>query len=169
MDKKIEEIANQDKYCDSVHALCCFKGIKTITALAICVEICDFHRFPKAKNFTAFLGLVPGEESSSTGQNLGAITKQGNTFLRKLLVEAAQSYSRTTSGKSKALQQRQEGSSTAQIAYADKANERMRKRYYKLVIGNKKNHNTATTAVARELACFIWGMMTNHIQITAAA
>ena len=47
------------------------------------------------------------------------------------------------------------------IAYADKGNERMRRKYYRM-IHKKKNRNVAVTAVARELACFIWGMMTNH-------
>ena len=46
------------------------------------------------------------------------------------------------------------------IAYADKANERLRRRYYHLVLGKNKRSNVAKTAIARELACFIWGMMT---------
>lgn len=60
MDKRIEEIAEQDKYREAVHKLICFKGVKTLTALAVIVEIGDFSRFIKAKNFAAFLGLVVG-------------------------------------------------------------------------------------------------------------
>jgi len=48
------------------------------------------------------------------------------------------------------------------IAYADKANERLSRKYYKMVLQGK-NHNTVKTAIARELACFIWGMMTEHM------
>ena len=78
-----------------------------------------------------------------------------------LLVEAAQCYGRGQVGyKSKALKKRQEGNTPAVIAYADKANERLRRRYYHLVLGNHKRSNVAKTAIARELACFIWGMMT---------
>ena len=168
MDKKIEEIAEQDKYRETVHKLICFKGVKTLTALAVIVEIGDFTRFVKAKNFAAFLGLVSGELSSSDDQNRLGITKQGNRFIRKLLVECAQSFSRATSGKSATLKKRQEGNQAEVIAYADKANERLRKRYLTLVLRNKKAHNKAVTAVARELACFIWGMMTGNIHTALA-
>jgi len=168
MDKKIEEIAEQDKYREAVHKLICFKSVKTLTALAVIVEIGDFTRFEKAKNFAAFLGLVSGEMSSSDNQNRLGITKQGNRFIRKLLVECSQSFSRTTSGKSAMLKKRQEGNTPEVIAYADKANERLRKRYLTLVLRNKKVHNKAVTAVARELACFIWGMMTGNIHTALA-
>lgn len=168
IDKKIEEIAEQDKYREAVHKLICFKGIKVLTALAVIVEIGDFTRFVKAKNFAAFLGLVCGELSSSDDQNRLGITKQGNRFIRKLLVECAQSFSRATSGKSAMLKKRQEGNQAEVITYADKANERLRKRYLTLVLRNKKAHNKAVTAVARELACFIWGMMTGNIHTALA-
>ena len=49
------------------------------------------------------------------------------------------------------------------IAYADKANERLRRKYYRMVLKCGKKANVAKTAVARELACFIWGMMTDNI------
>ena len=65
--------------------------------------------------------------------------------------------------KSKTLKQRQTGNDPAVIVYADKANERLRRRYYKLVLGKCKKHNVAKTAIARELACYIWGMMTGNI------
>ena len=168
MNKRIEEIAETDKYREAVHKLICFKSVKVLTALAVIVEIGDFTRFVKAKNFAAFLGLVVGELSSSDDQNQLGITKQGNSFLRKLLVECAQSFSRSTSGKSKDLKKRQEGNSAEIIAYADKANERLRKRYMRLVLHNRKAHNKAAVAVARELACFIWGMMTGNIHTVLA-
>ena len=148
--------------------LICFKSVKVLTALAVIVEIGDFTRFVKAKNFAAFLGLVVGELSSSDDQNQLGITKQGNTFLRKLLIECARSFSRATSGKSKDLKKRQEGNSPEIIAYADKANERLRKRYTRLVLHNMKNTNKAVVAVARELACFIRGMMTGNIHTVLA-
>ena len=92
------------------------------------------------------------------------ITKAGNRHVRLLLVEAAQSYTRGSIGfKSKALKARQEGNSPQIIAYADKANERLRRRYYKMVLKNNKKSNVAKTAIARELACFIWGMLTDNI------
>ena len=49
------------------------------------------------------------------------------------------------------------------IAYADKANERLRRKYYRLVLSYNKWSNVAKVAIARELACFIWGMMTGNV------
>ena len=84
--------------------------------------------------------------------------------MRSLLVEAAQSYSRGQIGfKSKALKARQAGNSPEVIAYADKANERLRRKYYRMVLKNNKKTNVAKTAVARELACFMWGMITGNV------
>ena len=84
--------------------------------------------------------------------------------MRKLLTEAAQSYARGKVGnKSRKLIKRQEGNPAKIIAYADKANERLRRRYYSMMFRGK-NSNVAKTAVARELACFIWGMMTGRTE-----
>ena len=81
-----------------------------------------------------------------------------------MLVEAAQSYSRGQIGfKSKALKARQYGNPPEVIAYADKANERLRRKYYRMVLKNNKRTNVAKTAVARELACFMWGMITGNV------
>ena len=164
LDRRIEELASDDDYRENVHKLSCFLGIKTQTALSVITETGDFKRFATAQQYASYLGLVPGEDSSGDGQHRLGITKAGNRHLRMLLTEAAQSYSRGQAGyKSKALRARQEGNDPAVIAYADKANERLRRRFYKLVIGRCKKHNIAKTAIARELACYIWGMMTGNI------
>ena len=164
LDKRIEELASKEEYKESVKKLCCFIGIKTHTALSILVEVGDFKRFGSAEKFAAYLGLVPGEDTSGDDKNRLGITKAGNRHIRMLLTEAAQCYTRGTVGyKSKELKKRQEGNPAQVIAYADKGNERLRRRYYKMVLGKGKKHNVAKTAVARELACFIWGMMTDHI------
>lgn len=164
IDKRIEELATDDEYWERVHRLECFIGIKKLTALSIVVETGDFKRFADASQYAAFLGLTPGEDSSGGNQNRLSITKAGNAHLRTLLVEAAQSYTRGQPGhKSKLLAARQEGNTPAVIAYADRANERLRRRYYRLTLNHGKKANVAKTAVARELACFIWGMMTDNI------
>ena len=144
--------------------LCCFIGVKTHTALSVIVEVGDFKRFASAENFASYLGLVPGEDSSGDGKTRLGITKAGNRHVRLLLTEAAQCYARGQVGfKSKELKSRQKGNATEVIAYADKANERLRRRYYKMVLGKNKKANVAKTAIARELACFMWGMMTDRI------
>ena len=161
LDKRIEELASSEEYQADVKKLTCFLGIQTQTALSVIVEVGDFKRFADAQHFASYLGLTPGEDSSGSDQNHLGITKAGNRHLRMLLTESAQSYGRGQVGyKSKALKQRQEGNPPAVIAYADKANERLRRRYYHFVLGKNKRSNVAKTAIARELACFIWGMMT---------
>ena len=164
LDKRIEELAADQEYAENVHKLSCFIGIKTQSALSLITETGDFKRFANAQQYASFLGLVPGEDSSGEDQTRLGITKAGNRHLRTLLVEAAQGYSRGQIGhKSKELKKRQEGNPPEVIAYADKANERLRRRYYRMVLASNKRTNVAKTAVARELACFIWGMMTGNI------
>jgi transposase len=164
LDKRIEELASQDEYQEHVKKLSCFIGVKTHTALSVLVEVGDFKRFATAQHFASYLGLVPGENSSGDGQTRLSITKAGNRHIRLLLTEAAQCYGRGQIGfKSQKLKSRQSGNLAAVIAYADKANERLRRRYYKMVLGKCKKHNVAKTAIARELACFMWGMMTDNI------
>lgn len=132
--------------------------------MSILVEVGDFKRFSSAQHFASYLGLVPGEDSSGDGQTKLGITKAGNRHVRRLLTESAQCYVRGQIGfKSKELKKRQTGNTVQIIAYADKANERLRRRYYKMVLGKNKKHNVAKTAIARELACFMWGMMTGNI------
>lgn len=138
--------------------------MKTQTALSTIVEVGDFKRFASAQHFASYLGLVPGEDSSGDSQNKLGITKAGNSHVRTLLVEAAQSYTRGQAGyKSKTLKERQYGNTADVIAYADKANERLRRKYYHMVLCKNKKANVAKTAIARELACFMWGMMTGDI------
>ena len=136
----------------------------TYTALSVIVEVGDFNRFATAQQFASYLGLVPGENSSGGEHKKLGITKAGNRHVRKLLVETAQHDGRGNMNyKSKTLKIRQKGNTARVIAYADKANERLKRRYYKMVLGKNKKANVTKTAVARELACFMWGMMTDNI------
>ena len=167
-DKRIKEIAAQSEYQEKVRKLECFLGIKTHTALSLIVETGDFIRFRKGNIYAAYLGLAPGEHSSAErGGRLG-ITKAGNSHLRRLLIEAAGGICKGQIGKkSKNLIARQNGNQADVIAYADKANVRLRCKYYRLTRHGKKR-NVAVAAVARELACFVWGMMTDNIHGNAA-
>jgi len=161
LDRRIEELASDEEYRDKVNKLVCFIGIKTHTALAVIAETGDFNRFKDARSYSAYLGLVPGEDSSGQKRTGLSITKAGNSYIRTLLVEAAQSYTRGQVGyKSKNLRERQGSNPPEIITYADKANERLRRKYYGMTLRNGKRANVAKTAVARELSCFIWGMIT---------
>jgi len=164
MDKRIEELAGGERYQEKVRKLSCLIGVKTHTALSVIVEIGDFKRFAKPDKLAAYLGLVPSEDSSGEKRRRGSITKAGNSHVRRLLVESAQSYTRGAIGhKSKDLKRRQNGNTPQVIAYADKANERLRRKFYKMTLRNNIKRNVAATAIARELACFMWGMMTDNV------
>ncbi|NLB50162.1 MAG: IS110 family transposase [Clostridiaceae bacterium] len=161
--RRIEEFAQEERYREEVSKLICLLGVQSLTGLSVLVETGDFARFKSASHYACYLGLTPGEHSSGTRIKRTQITKAGNSQVRRLLIEAAQSICKGRIGyKSKALKVRQAGPSPQVIAYADRANERLRRKYYRMIHSGKKR-NVAVTAVARELACFIWGMMTNHL------
>lgn len=164
-DARIEELAAQEQYQEKVKRLGCLLGIQTHTALSLIVETGDFQRFAKGNTYAAYLGMAPGENSSGDKVRRTGISKAGNNHLRRLLIEASQGICKGRVGyKSKVLRARQAGNTAEVIAYADKGNVRLRKKYYKMIRGGKKR-NVAVAAVARELACFVWGMMTDNISI----
>ena len=163
-DKRIEELAADSDYHEKVGKLCCLLGIKTHTALSLVVETGDFNRFRKGSTYAAFLGLAPGESSSGEKINRTGISKAGNSHLRTLLIESARGICKGQIGhKSKELRSRQAGNPAEVIAYADRGNTRMRSKYYRMIRHGKKR-NVAVAAVARELACFAWGIMTDHLE-----
>ena len=71
------------------HLLMTHPGVGPVVSLTYVLTIGDWQRFPRGKHVASYLGLIPAEESSSDKRRLGHISKQGNTLLRWLLVEAA--------------------------------------------------------------------------------
>jgi transposase len=162
-DARIVELSKEERYAGDIGKLRSFKGIDTTTAMTIQVEISDFERFESAKSFASFLGLTPSEDSSGSKVRLGSITKQGNSTVRTALIESARALVRGNAGyKSKALKARQRGQESKVIAYADRAVLRLQKRYNKMIFRGKKT-NVAVAAIARELACFVWGVETGRV------
>lgn len=88
LDRAVEEAAQQNR---QARLLMSQPGVGPITALAFVLTIGEVNRFARGKQVASYLGLIPRERSSAGRQRLGAISKQGNRFLRMLLVEAAQS------------------------------------------------------------------------------
>ena len=158
---RIEEISEEQDYRDQVAALKAFKGIQTLTALSLFVEIGDFRRFGAAGQFMAFLGLVPSEHSSGDKRRLGGITKAGNSHLRKLLIEAAWHY-RSYHPTSSRLMKRRVGLEPSLVSYANRAGRRLNRKYLRLVFKGKRTQ-VAAVAVARELSGFLWGAMVGKV------
>jgi transposase len=87
LDTAVMQAAAQN---DGARLLMTQPGVGPITALAFVLTLGDVARFPRGKQVASYLGLIPREYSSGGQQRLGSISKQGNRFLRMLLVEAAQ-------------------------------------------------------------------------------
>lgn len=158
IEASIITLAQAEPYREKVARLRCFKGIDYLTALACICEVGDYRRFPSAGSFMSYLGLVPSEHSSGAKRCQGGITKTGNSHLRKLLIESSWHY-RYRFAANAALKERRKGMDEMVIMYADKAIHRLQKKFSKIVYKGK-SAKMAVTATARELAGFIWGMMT---------
>ena len=156
MDREVAEVAESPRYREAVGRLRAFKGIDYVIALAMVCEIGDFRRFASAKAFMSYLGFVPSENSSGGKRKQGGITKAGNGHLRKLLIEGAWHYAKGSRA-GKRLERRRAGCRASVIEVADRALHRLSKKYTRLVFRGK-HVNTAVTAVARELAGFIWAV-----------
>jgi transposase len=105
----------------------------------------------------AYLGLVPGEDSSGEKHRRGRITRTGNTLVRRLLVETAWHYQHRPSV-GVALTRRRQGQPGRVSAIADKAQQRLCRRFRTLAADHKPGPKIAV-AIARELAGFLWGAL----------
>lgn len=139
-----------------VKALQALRGVQLITAVILAAELGDFAHFASAPALMAYLGLVPSEHSSGDTKKRGRITRTGNGHVRRILVESAWSY-RFRPTMSPEIRRRNEGVAPAVQAIAWKAQHRLNARYRKL-LGRGKNKQQTVTALARELAGFVWSI-----------
>lgn len=157
LDARLAEVAESEPYRKPVGWLRCFRGIDTLTAMLILAELHDFRRFASAPALMAYLGLVPGEHSSGEKHRRGRITRTGNALVRRLLVEVAWHYQhRPHVGV--ALARRRKGQPARVIGIADKAQQRLCRRFRKLAAEHKPAPKIAV-AIARELAGFLWAAL----------
>ncbi len=156
--KAIEEVAQSEPYAERLGWLRCFRGIDTVTAMVILSELHDFRRFDSPRQLMSYLGLTPSEHSSAGDPKRGGITKAGNTRVRRILIEASWHYRHRPAVGVK-LRKRREGQPPPVIAIADKAQQRLNRRYHRLTMGSRKPATKAVVAVARELAGFIWAAL----------
>ncbi len=157
LDARLTEIAQAEPYREPVGWLRCFRGIDTLTAILILAELHDFRRFQSPRALMAYLGLVPGEDSTGEKHRRGRITRTGNTLVRRLLVETAWHYQHRPSI-GVALTRRRKGQPGRVIAIADKAQQRLCRRFRRLMEQHKPAPKVAV-AIARELAGFLWAAL----------
>jgi transposase len=142
------------RFYPAVLGLQAMRGVEFVTAVGMLSELGDLSRFEHPRQLMAWLGVTPSEYSSGGKRRQGSITKTGNSYARKLLVEAAWSY-RHPARVSRDIQCRHEGIPKAIIDRAWDAQIRLCRRYRKLA-ARGKSVNIAVVAIARELAGFIW-------------
>jgi transposase len=145
-------------FADAVARLGAYRGITHMGALHLASEVCDWRRFPTAGSFMAFTGLTPSEYSSGEKTRRGHITHAGSVHLRTQLVESAWAY-KSRPGLGVELRRRQEGLAPETLARAWRAQLRLSGRFRRLD-ERKANRPVVVTAIARELAGFIWAEMT---------
>jgi len=155
----IRELLPQWRWEPVVTALQALRGVSLLTAVITVAELGDLGRFEDPGALMAYLGAVPSEHSSGETVQRGGITKTGNGHVRRVLVEAAWAY-RLPARKSLYLLKRQEGLAQSVIDIAWKAQMRLCSRYRHLVAKGKAKQ-VVVTAIARELAGFIWAIARN--------
>lgn len=151
--------AGREPLAGTAARLGCYRGIAELHSLALAAEVVDWRRFPSARAFMGFTGLVPGEYSSGDKTRRGSITKAGSEPVRTALVEAAWAY-RFKPAIGVTLRRRQRDAEPDTLARSWKAQRHLHAKY-KTMTARGKPPAVAVTAVARELAGFVWAEMTS--------
>jgi transposase len=139
-----------------IEAYQAMRGVAFLTAVTFVAEIGDVRRFETPRQLMAYLGLVPSERSTGELVRRGSITKAGNPRARRVLIEGAWTY-RYPARISRPLQIRQESLPKAVREIAWKAQVRLCARYRRLMATGKRQ-TLVTTAIAREMAAFLWAI-----------
>ncbi len=153
---QIRELLTTWRMAPVVMALQSLRGVSLIVAATMVSELGDLGRFANPSELMAYLGLVPSEHSSGERNRRGKITKTGNNHARRALVEAAWAY-RLPARVSRVLLKRQEGLPQQICDISWKAQLRLCGRY-KSMMARGKTKQVVITAIARELAGYMWAI-----------
>jgi transposase len=158
LEKQLIAFADTEPYRERVGWLRCFRGIDTITAMTVVCEIHGIERFETARELMAYLGLVASEFSTGDKQWRGRITGTGNCHVRRVLTEACHPYRYAPTARGN-LAKRRAGQPAWAIAIADKAQQRLHKRFWHLM-SRKLHYGKVIVALERELVGFLWAVLT---------
>jgi transposase len=158
LDERLSRVAREPEFWPLVARFRAFRGLDTLSALMIVLEVSDFTRFARAVQLGSWLGLVPSREQSGESDRHGAITKTGSKYARRILVEASWHYARPPRI-GQALAERHAGQPDHILQIAWRAQHRLH-RIHKRMRERKKPANVITVACARELSCFLWAAAT---------
>lgn len=153
--ERLSRLALEPDLWPTVARLRAFRGIDTLTALGLHLELGgDWARFERPAQLSAWLGLIPSLHQSGQSATRGAITKTGSLYARRLLVEAAWHYRRKPY-LGPTLAARHQGVPEHVLTASWRAQRRLHRVFGRLKTRGKPA-NVATVAVARELAGFLW-------------
>lgn len=158
LDERLSRVARDPEFWPLVARFRAFRGLDTLSALIIVLEVADFTRFARAVQLGSWLGLVPSRQQSGESDTHGQITKTGSRYARRILVEAAWHYTRPPRI-GQALAERHDGQPDHILQIAWRAQHRLH-RIHRRMRERKKPGNVITVACARELACFLWAAAT---------
>jgi transposase len=159
LDERLSRLAEDERLQPTVARLRAFRGIDTLTALALHLELGgDWERFSSPRGLFSWLGLTPSLEQSGESKAQGSITKTGSRYARRLLVESAWHYSRNPAIGA-TLRNRQQGQPDHVLQISWRAQHRLNRLWHRLRRRGKPG-NVATVAVARELSGFLWAAAT---------
>lgn len=155
LDAAIVAMAADSEFTPVVRRLGCLRGVSTLTAFGLAVEIGDWSRL-SGRAIGAYLGLVPTEYSSGASRAQGSITRTGNAHARRLLVEAAWHHRRPYRPGVELRRRWQAASPTARRR-GQQANHRLHTRWRRFD-ARAKCPAVANAAIARELAGWCWSL-----------
>ena len=164
LETALAQCAAASPHAELLAALQALRGIGFLTAVTIVAEAGDLRRFRSARQFMAYVGLVPSEHSSGASRHQGRITKTGNRLIRHVLGQAAHN-ARYRPNVSTSLRARQRRVPPAVVELDRRAQARLHQRYRHLA--GRIGTNKTVIAVARELAGFVWA--TGQLVPTALA
>jgi len=156
LDAAIAEMAADSVYTPVVTRLGCLRGISTLTAFGLAVEIGDWQRLT-GRSIGAYLGLVPTESSSGASRSQGSITKTGNAHARRLLIEAAWHHRQPYRSPGVDLRRRWDQATPSARARGQQGNRRLHRRWQSFD-QRRKRPVVANTAISRELAGWCWSL-----------
>jgi transposase len=164
--QQVADTAEARSMAPVVKAYQALRGVSLMTAATLAVEIGDLRRFESPRQMMAYLGLTPSEASTGERVRRGEITKAGNSRARRVLIEGAWTY-RFPARISRLIQARNEHAPEAVRQIAWKAQVRLCGRYRKLAAAGKLK-GVVVTAIAREMAAFLWAIAQQVAPMTAA-
>jgi transposase len=156
LEQQLREIVPTWTMAPVVAAYQALRGVSFLVAITFVAEVGDVRRFATPQQLMAFLGLVPSERTTGDTVRRGSITKTGNHRARRVLIEGAWTY-RFSARVGETLRGRLKDLPLNIRSIAWKAQVRLCARYRRLIANGKKTP-VATTAIARELAAFLWAI-----------